>query len=178
MTKEEKAALVEELAEQIREHGNFYVLDVSRLNSADTNAFRRKCFENNIKLRVVKNTLIKKAFAKIGVDYSSLDPALKQASSLLFVDEKSKAAAQLILDFRKDRPDPVFKGAYVEESVFLGEDSLKALKTLKTKNELIGEVIGLLQSPTQNVLGALQSGGHKIAGLVKTLQERGQNAAA
>jgi large subunit ribosomal protein L10 len=172
MNKEEKYELVNALTEQIKEYGNFYITDTADLTVAKVNDIRRKCFDNGITMQVAKNSLIKKALqAAGGSDYDQLFDVLKGTSTILF-STSAKAPAKLIKDLRKQGDKPVLKAAYVYSSAFIGDSQLDALMTLKSKEELVGDIIGLLQSPAKNVLSALQSGGTTIAGLVKTLQER------
>lgn len=172
MRKDEKQAIVQELADQIQSYGNFYIADTADLTVAKINAIRRKCFEGGIRIQVAKNTLIRKALEAAGVDSAELLGALKGASTLLF-SETGNAPAKLIKELRKSGDKPVLKGAYIDTAVFVGDNQLDALVALKSKNELIGDIIGLLQSPAKNVISGLQSGGNKLAGIVKTLQERG-----
>ncbi|HEY0057176.1 MAG TPA: 50S ribosomal protein L10 [Pedobacter sp.] len=172
MRKEEKQEIVQALSEQIKEYGNFYITDTSQLTVAKTNAIRRKFFENGISLQVAKNTLIRKAMEAAGVDSSEFDAALKGSSTILF-SSVANAPAKLIKELRRTGDKPVLKGAYIDTAVFVGDNQLEALATLKSKEELVGDIIGLLQSPAKNVISALQSGGNKLAGIVKTLQERG-----
>lgn len=172
MRKEEKQVIVDALIDQIKSSGNFYVTDTTDLTVAKINIIRRKCFEKGIKMQVVKNTLIAKALETAGVDSEELKSILKGASTLLFSDT-ANAPAKLIKELRKTGDKPVLKGAYIDSAVFIGDNQLDALTTLKSKEELVGDIIGLLQSPAKNVLSALQSGGSTIAGLVKTLQDRG-----
>ncbi|WP_345948384.1 MULTISPECIES: 50S ribosomal protein L10 [unclassified Mucilaginibacter] len=171
MNKEEKYELVEALTEQIKEYGNFYITDTADLTVAKVNDIRRKCFDNDITMQVAKNSLIKKALLAAEGDYDQLFDSLKGTSTILF-SKSAKAPAKLIKELRKQGDKPVLKAAYVYSSAFVGDSQLDALLTLKSKEELVGEIIGLLQSPAKNVLSALQSGGTTIAGLVKTLQER------
>lgn len=171
MRKEEKQEIVQALTEQIREFGNFYITDTSNLTVAKINGIRRKFFDNGISLQVAKNSLIRKAIEAAGVDAPELLDVLKGSSTILF-SEVANAPAKLIKELRKSGDKPVIKGAYIDTAVFVG-DQVDALAALKSKNELIGEVIGLLQSPAKNVISGLQSGGNKLAGIVKTLQERG-----
>jgi large subunit ribosomal protein L10 len=171
MRKEEKQEIVQALTEQIREFGNFYITDTSNLTVAKINGIRRKFFDNGISLQVAKNSLIRKAMEAAGVDAPELLDVLKGSSTILF-SEVANAPAKLIKELRKTGDKPVIKGAYIDTAVFVG-DQVDALAALKSKNELIGEVIGLLQSPAKNVISGLQSGGNKLAGIVKTLQERG-----
>ena len=172
MRKEEKQEIVQALSEQIKEYGNFYITDTSELTVAKINTIRRKSFENGIPLQVAKNTLIRKAMEAAGVDSSEFDEALKGSSTILF-SSVANAPAKLIKELRRTGDKPVLKGAYIDTAVFIGDNQLDALATLKSKAELVGEIIGLLQSPAKNVISALQSGGNKLAGIVKTLQERG-----
>jgi large subunit ribosomal protein L10 len=172
MTKEEKIDLVAALTEQIKESGNFYITDTSNLSVAKVNDIRRKCFENDIIMQVTKNSLIKKAMEAIGADYTPMNDALKGSSSLLF-SKSSSAPAKLIKQLRKKGDKPVLKAAYIDSAIFVGDKQLDTLVNLKTKEQLVGEIIGLLQSPAKNVISALQSGGNILAGVVKTLQERG-----
>ncbi|MFI5159046.1 MAG: 50S ribosomal protein L10 [Sphingobacteriales bacterium] len=172
MNKEEKHELVLALTEQIKEYGNFYITDTSDLTVAKVNHIRRKCFESDITMQVAKNSLIKKAMENIEGDFSSLYDVLKGSSSILF-SKSSTAPAKLIKQLRKTGEKPILKAAYIDSAVFIGDKQLDTLVNLKSKEQLIGEIIGLLQSPAKNVVSALQSGGNKLAGIVKTLQERG-----
>jgi large subunit ribosomal protein L10 len=172
MNKEEKHELVLALTEQIKEYGNFYITDTSDLTVAKVNHIRRKCFESDITMQVAKNSLIKKAMENIDGDFSSLYDVLKGSSSILF-SKSSTAPAKLIKQLRKTGEKPILKAAYIDSAVFIGDKQLDTLINLKSKEQLIGEIIGLLQSPAKNVISGLQSGGNKLAGIVKTLQERG-----
>jgi large subunit ribosomal protein L10 len=171
MNKEEKYELVQDLAEQMKEYGNFYITDTSNLTVAKINDIRRQCFDNQITMQVAKNSLIKKAMAAVGGDFGNIEEALKGSSSIMF-SKSSTAPAKLIKQLRKKGDKPVLKAAYIDQAVFVGDNQLDTLINLKSREQLIGEIIGLLQSPAKNVLSALQSGGQTIAGLVKTLQER------
>jgi len=172
MNKEEKHELVLALTEQIKEYGNFYITDTSDLTVAKVNHIRRKCFESDITMQVAKNSLIKKAMENIEGDFSSLYDVLKGSSTILFT-KSATAPAKLIKQLRKTGEKPILKAAYIDSAVFIGDKQLDTLINLKSKEQLIGEIIGLLQSPAKNVVSALQSGGNKLAGIVKTLQERG-----
>jgi large subunit ribosomal protein L10 len=172
MNREEKHELVLTLAEQMREYGNFYITDTADLTVAKVNEIRRKCFENGITMQVTKNSLIKKAMDAVGGDFEQLHGVLKGSSSIMFA-KSVKAPAQLIKQLRKTGEKPLLKAAYIDSAVFIGDNQLDALINLKSREELIGDIIGLLQSPAKNVVSALQSGGNKLAGIVKTLQERG-----
>jgi large subunit ribosomal protein L10 len=172
MNKEEKQEVVLALAEQMKEYGNFYITDTSNLTVAKINDIRRKCFESDIKIQVTKNTLIKKAMEAVDGDFTEIYDVLKGSSSIMF-SKSGTAPAKLIKELRKRGDKPVLKAAYIDTAVFIGDNQLDALVNLKSKEQLIGEIIGLLQSPAKNVISALKSGGSTIAGLVKTLQERG-----
>jgi large subunit ribosomal protein L10 len=172
MNKEEKYDLVLALTEQIKEYGNFYITDTSDLTVAKINDIRRKCFESDIKIQVAKNSLIKKAMEAAGGEYAEIYDVLKGSSSILF-SKSATAPAKLIKELRRTGEKPVLKAAYIDSATFIGDNQLDALTKLKSKEQLIGEIIGLLQSPAKNVVSALQSGGNTLAGLVKTLQERG-----
>ena len=172
MNKEEKHELVLALTEQIKEYGNFYITDTSNLTVAKVNDIRRKFFESDITMQVAKNSLIKKAMEAVGGDFSPMYDALKGSSSILF-SKSATAPAKLIKQLRRTGDKPVLKAAYIDSSVFIGDKQLDTLINLKSKEQLIGEIIGLLQSPAKNVISGLQSGGNKLAGIVKTLQERG-----
>ena len=172
MNKEEKHDLVLALTEQIKDYGNFYITDTSDLTVAKINDIRRKCFESDITMQVAKNTLIKKAMEAAGGDFAPMFDVLKGSSSILF-SKSATAPAKLIKALRKQGDKPILKAAYIDSAIFVGDNQIDTLIKLKSKEQLIGEIIGLLQSPAKNVVSALQSGGNTIAGLVKTLQERG-----
>jgi large subunit ribosomal protein L10 len=172
MNKEEKHDLVLALSEQMKEFGNFYITDTSDLTVAKINNIRRQCFESDITMKVAKNSLIKKAMEAAGGDYTAMYDVLKGSSSILF-SKSATAPAKLIKKLRKQGDKPVLKAAYIDAAIFVGDNQLDTLIKLKSKEQLIGEIIGLLQSPAKNVISALQSGGNTLAGLVKTLQERG-----
>ena len=172
MNKEEKHELVLALTEQMKEYGNFYITDTSNLTVAKVNDIRRKCFESNITMQVAKNTLIRKAMEASAGDFSPIFEALKGSSSILF-SKSATAPAKLIKQLRRTGEKPILKAAYIDAAIFVGDNQLDTLINLKSKEQLIGEIIGLLQSPAKNVISGLQSGGNKLAGIVKTLQERG-----
>lgn len=173
MKKEEKDKIIDQLAEQLSAYKNFYITDTSNLNVETTNRLRRLCFKRGIKMQVAKNTLIHKALQKTGENYENLTDILKGSSTILFA-EGGNIPAKLIKEFRKKSDKPVLKGAFIESSVYIGDDQLDNLANLKTKNELVADIIALLQSPAKNVVSALQSGGSKLAGIVKTLSERSE----
>jgi large subunit ribosomal protein L10 len=171
MTRDEKNQLIDNLAQQLSESKHFYLADIAALDAEQSSNLRRKCFEKEIKLVVVKNTLLQKALEKIEGDYEELFPVLKNNTSVMF-SETGNVPAKLIKEIRKEWDKPVLKGAYVEESIYIGDDQLDALASIKSKEELIGDIVMLLQSPAKNVVSALQSGGSTLAGIVKTLQEK------
>jgi large subunit ribosomal protein L10 len=172
MKKSEKNQLIDILTEQLNQSSNIYVADISHLNAENTSDLRRLCFKSDIKLTVVKNTLLKRAMEKSEKNLDDLYETLQGPTSLMF-SEAGNAPAKLIKEFRKKTKDkPLLKGAYVEESTYLGDDQLETLVNIKSKNELIGDVIALLQSPAKNVISALQSGGQSLTGILKTLSEK------
>lgn len=173
MTREEKVKVLEELSERLSNKPNFYVTDASGLTVAEINDFRRLCFEKGIEYKVYKNTLIRKALEKLDADYTEFFNYLKGYSGIMFTDEEgANVPAKVLKEFRKGKDKPFLKAASVESEFYFGDDNVKMLSELKSKNELIGEIIGLLQSPAKNVVSALQSGKSTLAGLVKTLSER------
>ena len=179
MTREEKHAIVQELSEKFAENNFFYITDAGGMTVASINRFRRLCFDKGMDFKVYKNTLIRKALDTLGADTSEMDKALKGQSGILFSTESGSAPARLLQDFykkegygKKDTPKPAFKGAYIDSDLFVGSEYLETLSKIKSKQELIGEIIGLLQSPAKNVISALQSGGNKLAGILKTLSEK------
>ena len=175
MKKEDKSTIIKQLESTLGEYAHFYLADIGGLNAAQTNDLRRICYKEDIKLVVVKNTLLQKALESSKVDFSELYGSLKGETSLMLSNEAS-VPAKVISDFSKIKSNklkkPILKAAYVEESFYIGENYLEALIHVKSKNELIGEIIGLLQSPAKNVISALQSGGTTIHGVLKTLAER------
>jgi large subunit ribosomal protein L10 len=171
MRREEKNAIIDSLAERLKEYSHFYLTDTAQLNAADTSDLRRKCFEYDIKLVVVKNTLLKRALENSNVNFEELYPVLKGTTSIMFANA-GNGPAKLIKEFRRRHDKPVLKGAYVQESIYVGDNMLDALVSVKTKKELIGDIILLLQSPAKNVISALQSGGDKIHGVLETLSKK------
>jgi large subunit ribosomal protein L10 len=174
MRREEKNSIIDGLKEQIDNASHFYLTDISNLNALDTSNLRRKCFEKDIELVVVKNTLLKKALEKSEGNFEELYDILKDSTSIMFC-ETGNIPAKLIKDFRKESDRPVLKAAFVEESIYLGDEQLDLLSSLKSKNELIADVLALLQSPMTNLLSAMQSGGNNLAGVVKTLAGKEEN---
>nr|WP_294858205.1 50S ribosomal protein L10 [uncultured Fluviicola sp.] len=172
MNKDQKAQYIEDLAQDLSKANIFYLADTAALTVETINQLRRRCFQQNIELRVVKNTLLAKAMAKVeGRNYENLASVLSGPTSIMF-SEVGNAPAKLIKDFRKKNDKPVLKGAYIEEAIFIGDNQLDTLEAIKSREELIGDIIGLLQSPAKNVISGLTSGGSKIAGILKTLEER------
>lgn len=173
MRKEEKAQIIESISAQIQENPNFYITDISGLNAGDTTKLRRACFEKGIRLIVVKNTLLEKAIESLGnEEMKLLFPVLEGPTAIMFT-ETPNVPAKLIKKYADDGAEkPALKGAYVQECAFVGADKLNELCNIKSREELIGEVIGLLQSPARNVISALESAGGTLAGLVKTLAEK------
>jgi large subunit ribosomal protein L10 len=174
MTREEKAQIIDDLSVKFSQNNHFYVTDASGLTVGQINAFRRLCFKAGVEYRVYKNTLIRKALEKNGNrNVDEIAKTLKGFSGVIFSKEVGNAPAKVIKEYRlkvKDRP--AFKAASINSDLFVGEENLNVLNDLKSKNELIGEIISLLQSPAKNVLSALLSGKQTLAGLVKTLETR------
>jgi large subunit ribosomal protein L10 len=172
MNKDQKAQYIEDLAQDLSKANIFYLADTAALTVETINQLRRRCFQQGIELRVVKNTLLAKAMEKVeGRNYDNLASVLSGPTSIMFA-EVGNAPAKLIKDFRKKNDKPILKGAYIDEAVFIGDNQLDALESLKSREELIGDIIGLLQSPAKNVISGLTGGGSKIAGILKTLEER------
>ncbi len=173
MTKEEKNQFIVSLKEQLNSSNYFYLTDISDLNSEATTNLRRLCFKMDVKLQMVKNSLLQKAMEQTEKDLEPLYEVLKGSTSIMWA-KAGNAPAKLIKEFRKKQKQqkPLLKGAYVEEMSYVGEDQLDLLVNIKSKNELIGDIIGLLQSPAKNVISALQSGGQTISGVLKTLSEK------
>ncbi len=173
MRKELKAQIIDSISAQIKETPNFYVTDIAGLNAGDTTKLRRACFEAGIKLTVVKNTLLEHVIKESGnAELESLIPTLKGNTAIMFT-ETANAPGKLIKKFQKDGFEkPALKSAYVQECAFIGADKLDELASIKSKEELLGDIIGLLQSPARNVISALESAGGKLAGIVKTLSEK------
>ena len=170
MRKEDKQLVIEQIGAQLKEYAHFYLVDVTGLNAAATSDLRRKCFGAEIKMVVVKNTLLHKAFEASEIDYSPLYGTLKGSTAIVFCNT-ANVPAKLIKEVGKDGI-PGLKAAYAEEGFYVGADQLDALCAIKSKNEVIAEIVGLLQSPAKNVISALQSGGQTIHGVLKTLGER------
>ena len=172
MNKNEKQLMIDDLSKRLDDNNVIYITDISDLDAVATSALRRQCFAKNIKLSVVKNTLLKKAMENVqGKNFTELYDILPGPTAIMLSDT-GNLPAKLIKDFRKKNDKPILKGAFVEESVYVGDDQLNSLVDIKSKDELLGEIVGLLQSPAKNVISALNSSKNTIAGLVKTLSEK------
>jgi large subunit ribosomal protein L10 len=171
MTREEKSTVIKDLTTKLADSSNVYLADISGLNATLTSDLRRACYKADVKLMVVKNTLLAKAMESSDKEFGELTGILKGSTSIM-LSETGNAPAKVIKTFRKKNDKPVLKGAYVAESVYVGDDYLDALVDIKSKDEVIGDIIGLLQSPAKNVISALKSSGGKLAGILKTLSEK------
>ena len=171
MTREEKSQVIQDLTAQLADTNTIYLADISGLDALTTSNLRRDCFKANVKLDVVKNTLLSKAMEASDKEFGELQDILKGNTSLM-IAEAGNAPAKVIKEFRKKSEKPLLKGAYVEEAIYVGDDQLDALVNIKSREELIGDIITLLQSPAKNVVSALQSGGGKLSGILKTLSEK------
>jgi large subunit ribosomal protein L10 len=174
MTREDKGHIIEDLSQKFAENNFFYITDAAGLTVDEVNKFRKLCYARGVEYKVVKNSLIKKALASTKKDYSAFDAkVLKGFSGVLFSKESGSAPAKLLKEFHKGGvAKPLFKGASIDSDIIIGEENLDMLSKLKSKQELIGDIIGILQSPAKNVISALQSSGNKLSGIVKTLSER------
>jgi len=172
-TREQKAQLIEELTQKLSEYEVVYIVDILGLNAQVTSDLRRACYGSDVKLQVVKNTMLQQAMDKSDKDFGELKEVLTGNSALMLADVGNKPA-KIIKAFRKKSEKPVLKGAWIEESVYLGDDQIDALVAIKSKEELLGDLIALLQSPAKNVISALKSGGGKLAGILKTLSEKSE----
>lgn len=171
MTREEKSIVIDNLTSTLTDTNIIYLADISGLNAQTTSDLRRACYKANIKLAVVKNTLLEKAMEKSDKDFGDLPTVLKGNTSMM-IAEVGNAPAKVIKAFRKKNEKPILKGAFVEEAIYIGDNQLDTLVSIKSKEELIGDIITLLQSPAKNVISALQSGGNKLSGIIKTLSEK------
>ena len=171
MKQEQKAQIIEEIAQDLANYSHVYVTDISGFTVSTVNQLRRLCFKRDVKLKVVKNTLLKRAMDQAEADYSELYPVLNGATSIMLCNT-GNVPARLIKEFRAKNDKPLIKAAFIEETTYMGDDQLEALCNIKSREELIGDIVALLQSPAKNVVSALQSGGGKLAGIVKTLSER------
>ena len=170
MNKEEKVKVVEELKGQLNDYKSIYLTDIAGLDAMQTSKLRRECFNSNVKLSVVKNTFLERAMSESETDFGELKDLLK-GNTTIMLSESGNSPAKVIKKFRKDGEKPILKGACVDEGIYIGDDQIEALFNLKSKEEVIGEIITLLQSPAKNVISAFKSSSGKIAGLVKTLSE-------
>jgi Ribosomal protein L10 len=170
MNKEEKVKVVEELKGLLNGYKSIYLTDIAGLDAMQTSKLRRECFNSNVKLSVVKNTFLERAMSESETDFGELKDLLK-GNTTIMLSESGNSPAKVIKKFRKDGEKPILKGAFVDEAIYIGDDQIEALFKLKSKEEVIGEIIALLQSPAKNVISALKSSSGKIAGLVKTLSE-------
>jgi len=171
MNKKQKNQMIEVLDGMLNDNNNFYLADISGLTAEENSALRRLCFKRDVSLQVVKNTLLKKALEKNSANFSELYDVLVGNTSIMQA-EAGNAPAKVIKEFRKKNDKPILKAAHIEESLYIGDENLSALADLKSKDELIGDIITLLQSPAKNVISSLQSGGNKLSGIVKALEER------
>ena len=171
MKREEKNQIIEQLVEQINSFNHFYLTDISDLNAEETSDLRRTCFKNDVQLVVVKNTLLRTALEQVEGDHKPLYDTLKGSTSIMFTNT-GNAPAKLIKELRKTQEKPIIKGAFVEQSFYIGDENLDALVSIKSKEEVIADIIALLQSPVKNVISALQSSGDTIHGLLQTLSEK------
>lgn len=171
MTREQKATVIQDLTATLGENSTIYLADISGLNAGQTSNLRRACFKANVSINVVKNTLLAKAMEASDKDFGELPTLLKGNTSIL-MSETANAPAKVIKAFRAKSAKPLLKGAYIGEAIYVGDHLIDTLSEIKSKEEMVGEIIGLLQSPAKNVVSALKSGGGKIAGIIKTLSER------
>ncbi len=171
MTREEKSLVIEDLTAQLSNNSIIYLADISGLNALSTSNLRRACFKANVKLAVVKNTLLAKAMEASDKEFGELPEVLKGNTSIM-MSEVGNAPAKIIKEFRKKSEKPLLKGAFIEEAIYVGDDYLDTLVNIKSREELIGDIVGLLQSPAKNVISALKSSGGKLAGILKTLSEK------
>ena len=171
MTREEKSQVIKDLTAQLADNANIYLADISGLNAVATSNLRRACFKANVQLAVVKNSLLEKAMEASDREFGDLPTVLKGNTSVMY-SETGNAPAKVIKAFRKKTEKPLLKGAFIEEAIYIGDEQLDMLVDIKSKEELIGDIIGLLQSPAKNVISALQSGGNTLSGILKTLSQK------
>ena len=171
MTREEKSVAINEILEVLKSNQNIYLTDISGLNALETSNLRRMCFKAGVKLSVVKNTLLEKAMESSEKDFGGLKETLKGNTSVM-IAEVSNAPAKVIKNFRKKSERPILKGAMIEEDIYVGDEQLETLFTIKSKEELIGDIIMLLQSPAKNVISALSSSGGKLSSILQTLSNK------
>ena len=173
MRKEDKKVIIDSILAELQACPNFYLTDISDLNAEKTSQLRRQCFNSGIKMLVVKNTLLHKAMQQMGKDYDDLYNVLNGQTAVMLC-ETGNAPAKLIKNFRQKNDRPILKGAFIEECCYLGDNMVEALCNIKSKNDLIADVIALLQSPMKNIISGLQSGGHKLSGILETLSEKAE----
>ncbi|MBL6658190.1 MAG: 50S ribosomal protein L10 [Flavobacteriales bacterium] len=173
MTREEKNKAIDALSVQLVDNKNFYLTDISGLNAESSSNLRRLCYKSDVQIQVIKNTLLKKAMEKNEIDFEQMYDSLKGNTAVMFA-ESSNAPAKIIKEFRKKQEKPILKSAYIEESFYFGDDQVEVLCSLKSKDELIGDIITLLQSPPKTVISSLQSAGGTLSGIIKTLSERSE----
>lgn len=171
MNKKEKNDLIDELNNMIDDNKNFYLTDISGLTAEQSSSLRRLCYKQNVSIKVVKNTLLKKAFDKNSINFVQFDDILNGNTSLMFADS-AKSPANVIKDFRKKSDKPILKGAHIEDEFYIGDNNLSMLANLKSKNELIADIIMLLQSPAKNVVASLQTSSTKLSGIVQALSDK------
>tara|TARA_B100000900_G_scaffold256392_1_gene218489 strand:- start:8426 stop:8941 length:516 start_codon:yes stop_codon:yes gene_type:complete len=171
MNREEKNEMIATIEEMLNNNNNFYLADISGLTAEQNSALRRLCYKREVSLKVVKNTLLKKAFEKNDTDFTELYNVLSGNTSIM-QSEATNSAAKVIKEFRKKNDKPILKAAYLEEALYIGDENLSTLADLKSKEELIGDIITLLQSPAKNVISSLQSSGNKLAGIISTLEKK------
>jgi len=173
MTREEKNKAIDALSVKLVDNKNFYLTDISGLNAESSSNLRRLCYKSDVQIQVIKNTLLKKAMEKNDIDFEQMYDSLKGNTAVMFA-ESSNAPAKIIKEFRKKAAKPILKSAYIEDSFYFGDDQVEVLFSLKSKDELIGDIITLLQSPPKTVISSLQSAGGKLSGILKTLSERSE----
>lgn len=171
MKKEQKSQIIDEIAQDLANYSHVYLTDISGFTVSTVNQLRRLCYKRDVKIRVVKNTLLKNAMERSDIDYSELYPTLNGFTSIMLCNT-GNVPARLIKEFRVKNAKPVIKAAFIEQTAYIGDEMLETLCNIKSREELIGDIVGLLQSPAKNIVLALQSGGNKLSGLVKTLSER------
>ncbi|MCS6905028.1 MAG: 50S ribosomal protein L10 [Bacteroidia bacterium] len=172
MTKAEKIELAQKLYQEIKSHNGFYIVDTTGFTAQEAHQFRAECYKAQLRVKCAKNSIIKKSLEATQEDYSAIYPALKQSSTIIFVKDAPNQPAKLIKSFRESNEKLKLKGAWIDKTVFLGNESLDSLISLKSKAELIGEIVGLLQSPIQNLIGSLQGQGQKLAAILQAISEK------
>jgi large subunit ribosomal protein L10 len=171
MNKAEKIKVIDDLSSSLSESKNLYLTDISGLNASQTSDLRRACYKADIKLSVVKNTMLHRAIEASNKDFGDITSVLKGNTSIMF-SESGNEPAKIIKQFRKKNDKPILKAAFIEEAIYIGDNQLDILVAIKSREELIGEIVGLLKSPIQNLVSALNAGGKNLSGVLKTLSER------